>query len=230
MSVLDLLEKKITSVIHLNAVAAIAPLLVAGGSFYAYQHVMSAIKTQDAKQALVLIAIEKQGIPGKLLKVVDEKLGPTIPSETKVEVCNTILMMCNAKNIPINLVCGLIEVESGWNTTLTSNVGAKGLLQVMPATAKPYLRAERKTTNSDELYNPVTAIIVGVSYFSDLQAQYVELGKSEMALELGLHSYFWGQENTKQLLGIKDTRAGVPNMAYPVRVFEASKKYKLLGL
>ena len=238
MSVLELFEKKIKSIIRLNVIIAVGPILACGAGFYAYQHVMAAVKVQDDKQTLVLVALEKQGLPGKLLKVVDEKLDEAcdakkvahLPSETKVDVANTLLMMCAAKNIPLHIAMGLIEVESGWYYKATSNVSAKGLMQVMPATAKPYLRVERKTTSSDELYNPVTAIIVGLSYFADLQAQYVELGKPEMALELGLHSYFWGQENTKQLLGIKDARTNVPNMAYPVRVFEASKKYKLLGL
>ena len=230
MGVFDILEKKITSIVHLNAVAAIAPVLVAAGAFYGYHEVMTAVRSQNEKQSLVLIAMEKQGLPGKLLKVVDEKLGPSIPSETKVEVCNTLLMMCNAKDIPLSIACGLIEVESNWNVKALSNVGAKGLMQIMPATAKPYLRVERKTTNSDELYNPVTAIIVGLSYFSDLQAQYVELGiTGENVNLLALHSYYWGNANTAKLLGKKDEKVSTPNMSYPLRVLDESKKYKLLG-
>src|ERR1035437_2173113 len=99
MSVLEDIENKAKSIFRLNAMAAILPLLVAGGCWFAYEKVMSAIHLSNEKQALVLVAMEKQGLPGKLLKVVDEKLGDKVPVETKVEVANTILMMCAAKNI-----------------------------------------------------------------------------------------------------------------------------------
>lgn len=230
MSVLELLEKKTKSIIKLNAITAIAPILVAAAGFYGYREVMNAVQSQNEKQNLVLVAMEKQGLPGKLLKVVDEKLGTKVPAETKVEVCNTLLMMSTAKNIPLHIAMGLIEVESGWDIKATSSSGAKGLMQVLPSTAKPYLRVERKTTNSDELYNPTTAIIVGLSYLSDLQTQYIELGVAEPNnFTYALHNFFWGGNNTAILLGKKDARVSVPNMSYPNRVLEASKKYKLLG-
>jgi len=175
--------------------------------------------------------MEKQGLPGRLLKVVDEKMGDKAPVEVKVDVTNTILMMCSAKGIPVYIACGLIEVESGWNPKAISSCGAKGLTQVMASTAKPYLRVERKSTNSDELYNPVTSVIVGLSYLADLQAQYVELEVTEPNdFTYALHNFFWGGQNTAILLSKKDIKASVPNMAYPIRVLEASKKYKLLGL
>ena len=230
MSVLELLDKKTKSIIRLNVMIALGPVLVAGGCFYGYQHVMTAVNAQSDKSALVLIALEKQGIPGKLLKVVDEKLGDKIPSETKVDVTNTIIMMCNAKNIPLHIALGLIEVESGWDIKATSSVGAKGLMQVMPSTAKPYLRVERKSTNSDELYNPVTSIIVGLSYLSDLHSSYVELGVTEPTnYTFALHSYFWGGNNSATLLGKKDARVNVPNFSYPLRVMTAAKQYKDMG-
>lgn len=239
MSVLELFEKKIRSMIRLNALTAtLAPILVAGAGVFGYQHVMSELRVAKDNQALVLVALEKQGLPGKLLKVVNEKLDeacdakkvPHLPTETKVEMCNTLLMMCAAKEIPLHVAMGLIEVESGWYYKATSNVGAKGLMQVMPATAKPYLRVERKFTSSDELYNPTTAVIVGISYLADLQAQYVELEVAESNnYTFALHNYFWGGSNSASLLGKKDTRVNVPNFAYPLRVMTAAKQYKDMG-
>lgn len=224
MSVLDLLEQKIKSIIKLNAILAITPVLVAGAGFYAYEHVMASIRTQNDKQALILVAMEKQGLPGRLLKVVDEKMGDKAPVEVKVDVTNTILMMCSAKGIPVYIACGLIEVESGWNPKAISSCGAKGLTQVMASTAKPYLRVERKSTNSDELYNPVTSVIVGLSYLADLQAQYVELEVTEPNdFTYALHNFFWGGQNTAILLSKKDIKASVPNMAYPIRVLDTNK-------
>lgn len=230
MIVLDLLEKKIKSIIKLNAVAAIAPLLVACGGFYVYKELKEAVVSQNEKQSLILLALEKQGLPGKLLKVVDEKLGSKAPSETKVEVANTILMICSAKNIPVHVALALIEVESGWDPKATSSAGAKGLTQVMPGTAKPYLRVERRATNSDELYNPVISIIVGLSYLSDLHSSYVEMGVSDPNnYTFALHSFFWGGSNSAALLGKKDARVNVPNFSYPIRVMTVAKQYKDMG-
>ena len=238
MSVLENIEKKALSIIRMNAVNAMVPVIVAGIGVYAYQHLMSAVKVQSDRSALVLVALEKQGLPGKLLKVVNEKLDEAcdakkvshLPTEVKVEVCNTLLMMCAAKEIPLHIAMGLIEVESGWYYKATSSVGAKGLMQVMPATAKPYLRVERKSATSDELYNPNTAIIVGISYLADLQVQYIDLEVAEAAnYTFALHSYFWGGSNSAALLGKKDARVNVPNFSYPIRVMTVSKQYKDMG-
>ena len=231
MTVLDTVEKKILSVVKVSAFAAIAPVLVAIGGFYGYHQVMSAVAAQNEKQSLVLIAMEKQGLSGRLLKVVDEKLGPKIPSETKVDVCNTLIMMCSAKGIPLYLACGLIEVESNWNYLCISSSGAKGLTQVMPAMAKPYLRLERRSDNSNELFNPITSIIVGLSILADFQNQYVESGVTEATnFTFALHSYYWGGNNSATLLGKKDTRVNVPNFSYPIRVMTVAKQYKERGL
>ena len=229
MSILELFDRKIKSIIKLHAITAIAPLLLAGGCFYGYREVMAAINKQNEKEALVLLALQKQGLSGKLLKVVDEKLGSKVSPEIKVDVCNTILMMCNAKNIPVSIACGLIEVESQWNIKAVSSCGARGLTQVMPAYAKPYLRLERKSDNANELLNPTTSIIVGLSMLADLQAQYVEMGVPD-TMTLALHSFYWGRSNTLTLLGKRDIRVNVPNMAYPLRVYSAAKYYKELGL
>ena len=85
-SFLELFEKKIKSIIKLNALIGLATILIVGGGFYSYNHAMNIISTQGDKQNLILIAMEKQGLPGKLLKVVDEKMGTMAPVEVKVDV------------------------------------------------------------------------------------------------------------------------------------------------
>lgn len=239
MSILELMETRIKSVIKLNAIAAIAPLLVTAGGIYMYSEFKESVSSLKEQSTLVLISLEKQSASGKLLKVVSDKMDAIcdakkqsrIPAEVKVNVCNTLTMMCSAKNIPMYIACGLIDVESQWDTKAISSCGAKGLLQVMPATAKPYLRVERKSDNSNELYDPTTAIIVGLSYLADLQSQYVELGVTESNnYTFALHSFFWGGSNSAALLGKKDTRVNVPNFSYPIRVIAAAKQYKDLGL
>lgn len=163
-----------------------------------------------------------------LLKLIDTKMD--IPIEQKVKLRDTICDLAYVKEIPLPLVCGLIEVESQWNPNAVSEANAKGLFQTLPSTARPYLRYERIEYTEKVLFDPIKSTIAGISYLADLHAGHVEAGKNDSDFTLSLHSYFWGGSNTAALYGKKDQRVNVPNMSYPIRVIEASKKYKEMGL
>lgn len=163
-----------------------------------------------------------------LLKIIDSKMD--IPIEQKVKLRDTIYDLAYIKEIPVSLICGLVEVESGWNANAVSEANAKGLFQTLPSTARPYLRFERIEYNEKVLLDPVKSAIVGISLISDLHAGHTEAGKNDSDFSLSLHSYFWGSNNTLQLYGKKDTRVNVPNMSYPIRVLDTAKKYKEMGL
>jgi len=166
-----------------------------------------------------------------LLKIIDEKLGTKATIKTKVLLTQTIISMCDLKKIDLPMVCGLIDVESSWNPEITSEANAKGLMQVLPSTARSYLRLERIDYKENILYDPVINIIVGISYIADLHAAHMEAGfEKEGSYDLSLHSYFWGQSNTAMLYGRKDSRVNTPNMSYPIRVMERAKLYKEKGL
>lgn len=164
-----------------------------------------------------------------LLKLIDTNT--KIPVEQKVKLRDTIYDLCYIKNIPLSLICGLIEVESEWNPSALSEANAKGLFQILPSTAKPYLRYEKIDYAEDTLFDPVVSAIVGISYLYDLQSGHVESGKTKKDdYTLCLHSYFWGVHATYELYGKKDMRVNVPNMSYPMRVLETTKKYQTMGL
>ncbi len=55
------------------------------------------------------------------------------------------------------LVLGMIRVESNFNAFAVSHKGAKGLMQLMPGTARLY--------KVDDVYDPVQNIYGGVGYF-----------------------------------------------------------------
>jgi len=65
--------------------------------------------------------------------------------------------------IDSSLVLAFARIESRFQTQATSPVGARGLMQVMPATA-----AKLGVTDPDTLYDPGTALSVGQRYIEQL--------------------------------------------------------------
>lgn len=65
------------------------------------------------------------------------------------------------------LILSLIRQESAFDKTARSSVGARGLMQVMPATARTVARVK-----TDRLFDPKTNIGVGTKYLSKRLEQY----------------------------------------------------------
>lgn len=73
-----------------------------------------------------------------------------------------------AKEFDPVIALSLIRQESGFDRRARSRVGARGLMQLMPATARRYHR-RLKTSH---LYNPSTNISIGTKYFNNLLSRY----------------------------------------------------------
>jgi soluble lytic murein transglycosylase-like protein len=84
--------------------------------------------------------------------------------------------------VPSELVEALITVESGFNTHAVSPKGARGLMQLMPATARRY-----GMKNEQELHVPALNLDMGVRHLKDL----LTLHQGQMALTIA--SYNAGQ-------------------------------------
>ncbi len=66
-----------------------------------------------------------------------------------------------------NLILSLIRQESAFNPRAISRVGARGLMQLMPATARHVARrAGLRRPRLKQLYNPETNIALGTDYFA----------------------------------------------------------------
>jgi hypothetical protein len=200
----------------------------AGFGLYKIDQKVNAVITSNQ---LIKEFATKSSQQTKLLNIVDEKLGQKASIKSKVQLTQTIISLADLKKIDVSLICGLIDVESNWNPDIVSEANAKGLMQVLPSTARPYLRIERIDYKESILFDPVTNVIVGISLLADLHAAHMEAGyEKEGSYEISLHSYFWGQSNTAMLYGKKDSRVNTPNMSYPIRVMERAKFYKEKGL
>ncbi|KXI28218.1 lytic transglycosylase domain-containing protein [Paraglaciecola hydrolytica] len=79
------------------------------------------------------------------------------------------------QNVEPALVLAIAKVESDFNPMALSHAGAKGVMQIMPATAKNGFNVA-----SHDLYQPQINIRVGVAYIKQLLEQYQ--GKLDIAL------------------------------------------------
>ena len=105
-----------------------------------------------------------------------------ITDAVRIELVRTINQVSIKYGIDPELVEALISVESGFNTNAISPKGARGLMQLMPATAKRY-----GMKNVQELHVPFKNIDMGVRHLKDL----LNLHNGQIALAIA--SYNAGQ-------------------------------------
>jgi soluble lytic murein transglycosylase-like protein len=84
------------------------------------------------------------------------------------DLAGNIVDVASAEGIDPELAFRLVKLESDFNVHATSPVGAIGLTQVMPSTAKYYL----KGITREKLYDPQTNLRVGFRYLRGLVNEY----------------------------------------------------------
>ena len=107
------------------------------------------------------------------------------------------------------LVKAIIMAESGYNPRAISKKGAKGLMQLMPETAKKL--------NVEDIFNPQQNIDGGVRYFKKLVNQF------NGDLKLALAAYNAGSKTVRQYKGVPPFKA---TQYYIKKVFEYYQFYK----
>lgn len=213
---------------NLSIAASVAFFIstIVAGSLIGYKE----IQENKRERKLILEGIAKLNRKVILQQIISEKLH-YLPIETAIAVSDRIYEQSQIKSIPLDLICGMIEVESKWDSKAVSQCGAKGLMQIMPATARPYLALNQLGYSANILFDPVVNVTVGISYLYDMHQQFVELGaEKDNEHVFTTNSYFWGQSNVASLLSRKDSRVTSPNFSYFKRVTEAAKVYKDKGL
>ena len=83
-------------------------------------------------------------------------------------LASTIVDVARAEGIDPELAFRLVKLESDFNVHATSPVGAVGLTQVMPSTARFY----EKEITRERLYDPATNLRVGFRYLRGLVDDY----------------------------------------------------------
>lgn len=125
---------------------------------------------------------------------VEDGLAPFDPGKptSRVEIQALIARVAKEQNIDPKLIRAVVEAESDYNPNDVSRTGAKGLMQLMPDTAK-----EMGVTNPFDPYDNLTG---GTKYLKQMRARYP--GR----LDLALAAYNAGP-------GKVDAAKGIPDIA-----------------
>ena len=120
-----------------------------------------------------------------------------------------ILQEAGRHEIDPALVKAIIMAESGYNPNAVSDKGAKGLMQLMPSTAK--------ALGVEDAFNPQQNISGGVRYFKKL------VNRFDGDIKLALAAYNAGSKNVRHYQGIPPYKC---THYYIEKVFKYYKLYK----
>jgi hypothetical protein len=140
-----------------------------------------------------------QVISLKNIKLVfKDKLG-SLTLKERNELAKHLLKLCKKYKFDPAFILSMIEAESHFRTRITSDAGAVGLIQLMPATAKAIsLEAGVAYKGLDTLYNPMTNLTLGIHYLSLLREKYSEASRQQSNY-LMLAAYNLGPTKLDQL-------------------------------
>ncbi len=112
----------------------------------------------------------------------------------------TVTAAAAANGIPAPLVFGMIHQESGFDAAATSHAGARGLMQLMPATGREVAGRLGLPWSTSRLSDPEYSVRLGTRYFRSM------LGLFDGNVELALAAYNGGPGRISRLW-----RAAGPN-------------------
>jgi soluble lytic murein transglycosylase-like protein len=127
-------------------------------------------------------------------------------------LATAIQAAADANRIPAEVAFGLVRAESGFRNSATSPVGAIGLTQLMPSTARLFKRGVTQT----QLRDPELNLRIGFRYLREL------LDKYEGDTELALTAYNRGPGTVDRVL----KRGGDPDNGYADMVLGRRNRHR----
>jgi Transglycosylase SLT domain len=140
------------------------------------------------------VAIVEKPRPRELVRIfsIIRAHRPQTSEEETWQVSEVILDECAKRKIDPLLVLALIQVESGFHTTAVSPAGARGIMQIMPDTARALThRVGREygirpaAFTPEALDDPLLNIRLGVYYLHGLKSQFQDLVLTLSAYNFG---------------------------------------------
>jgi soluble lytic murein transglycosylase len=158
-----------------------------------------------AVQALQALIEARQGVRRKSVLTIRKAfpaLGTpyqaTLPEEARrlyypLEFQDTIRTWAVRNRLPLHLVLGIIRQESAFDTQAQSWAGARGLMQLMPATARELAGKAGLDYTHEKLSDPAFNVRLGTTYFSQVMDMF------DHNVELSLAGYNGGPYRIKRL-------------------------------
>jgi soluble lytic murein transglycosylase-like protein/Tfp pilus assembly protein PilF len=122
--------------------------------------------------------------------------------------------------LPGHIIAGIIRQESAFDPRATSPVGARGLMQLMPNTAREMSRKVGVPYAPDRLYDPRTSVRLGSVYFKEL------LDRFDGNVELALASYNGGPNRIQRLWTEKPADARLADFLETLNIDESRNYVK----
>ena len=131
------------------------------------------------------------------------------------EIAEAIVAEAARHQLDVGLVLAVIFVESTGYNFAVSPVGARGLMQIMPATGKELARRYHHPWHGeDALFDPVLNIKLGTAYLHQLLRRY------DGHVEAALAAYNWGPGKIDRRLAKGQTLPSI----YPELVLDALER------
>lgn len=143
------------------------------------------------------------------------------PTHSNVEPIARLIVEESAKaKVDPLFVAAVVRSESMFKNSAVSPRGAKGLMQIMPATGRYVSEKENITKGgSADLHDPETNLRVGIAYLKYLDRMFA--GNRERILI----AYNWGPGNVKQALKYS-SRPPAESVQYAKKILSAHREWK----
>jgi soluble lytic murein transglycosylase-like protein len=105
----------------------------------------------------------------------------------------TVRAQAERRRLPVHVLLGMIRQESGFDPTAHSRAGARGLMQLMPATGREVARRMGLAFSSSRLSDPAYNLSLGTAYFRQVLSMFDD------NLELALAGYNGGPYRIRRL-------------------------------
>ena len=151
--------------------------------------------------ALILFGIKYYNLDNELMKKIYVK-----------NYSNYVEKYSKENNLDENLVYAIIKAESNFKKDAKSSSGAKGLMQLMDATAEEMAnKIDTSVAEEESLFDPEKNIMIGVRYYSELLDMY----EGNMLLALTAYNAGIGNVNSWITQGIiKKDGSDIENIPY----------------
>ena len=131
---------------------------------------MSKVQSDLIRASYAVVRHHLVGLEGRyaLLEILRNK---PLTIGQALNIADVVMDEAKASNVPVHMVLGIMSLESEFNPNAISSEGARGLMQVMPATWKQYVPNESLRGQGSK-HDPAMNVRVGVRYLGDLVKQY----------------------------------------------------------